>query len=212
MLLNFGNLLHDVIDSFVEVGDSFTQLLGVLFDVGVGLPLDRQALHHIVLSIETRLGYQFGEVWSDSALGVLESSETLLKADSDWEQVLDILCPEMDGERHLLAHDLELVKLLREVQELDVEVKVEGVSVNALLNVEDVLGLLLCRIDLSDIVLPLLKVMLLSGGQCVLEAVAHLLQSSALMEILPVGAEYILDSLHVEGKLPLDLLSPDDLV
>lgn len=118
----------------------------------------------------------------------------------------------MDGERHLLAHDLELVEFLRKVQKLDVEVKIERISVNTLLNIKDVLGLLLSGVDLSDIVLPLLEVMLLSGGQRVLEAVAHLLESSALVQILPVGAEHIFHSLHVKGELSLDLLGPDNLV
>lgn len=118
----------------------------------------------------------------------------------------------MDGKRHFLGHDLELVQFLGEVEELHVKVKVEVESVNALLDVEDVLRLFVRGVDFSNVVLPLVEVVLFARLERFLEAIADLLELPALVQILPVVTEDILHSLHVDAETPFDLLGPDNLV
>lgn len=170
------------------------------------------ALEHAILCNESHFSDQLGEVRSNSRLGVLESSQTFLQAHSNRVQVLDILSPEINGKWHLFAHDLKLVELVWQVQKLLVEIKVEGVPIDSLLNVEDVFGFLLGSIDVLDIVDPLLKIVSLTSNEGVLKAVTHLLETPSLMQVLPVGTQHILHSLHVECQFPFDLLRPDDLV
>ena len=118
----------------------------------------------------------------------------------------------MNREGHLLRHDLQLVEFLRQVKKLHVEVEVEVESINALLDIEDVFGLLGGCVDFSDVILPLLDVVFLASHESLLEVVSNLLKFSSLMEILPVGTEHILNSLHVDAQSPLNLLGPNDLV
>jgi len=118
----------------------------------------------------------------------------------------------MNGERHLLVHDLELIQLLRQVKQLHVEVEVEVKSVDALLDVENILGFLVGGIDVTDLCLPGRQVVILPSLQGLLEVVSNLLQFPALVEILPVRAENILNPLHVDAEPSLNLLGPYDLV
>jgi hypothetical protein len=98
------------------------------------------------------------------------------------------------------------------VEKLHVEVEVEVEPVDALLDVENVLGLLEGRVDFSYVVLPLVQVVLLTCQEGFLEAVSDLLELPSLVKVLPVRAKHVLNSLHVDPESPLNLLSPNDLV
>jgi hypothetical protein len=48
----------------------------------------------------------------------------------------------VDGQRHSPLHNLELIQLVRQVEQLHVDIKIEMISVHLLLDIEDVFGFL----------------------------------------------------------------------
>jgi hypothetical protein len=86
------------------------------------------------------------------------------------------------------------------------------VSINSLLNIENLLCLLSRGIDLLDFRLPGRQVVILSRLQGLLEVVSNLFQLLALMKIFPVRTENVLNSSHVDAESSFDLLRPNDLV
>jgi len=86
------------------------------------------------------------------------------------------------------------------------------VSINSLLNIENLLCLLSRGIDLLDFRLPGRQVVILSRLQGLLEVVSNLFQLLALMKIFPVRTKNVLNSSHVDAESSFDLLRPNDLV
>lgn len=72
-------------------------------------------------------------------------------------------------------------------KQLHVKVKVKVKSVDSLLDIKDALVLFGGGINISDLILPGLKVEVLSLLKRLLEGVTNLLEFLALVEILPVG-------------------------
>lgn len=77
--------------------------------------------------------------------------------------MLYILSSELNTQWHLLFHDLQLIKLLWEMEQFHVEVKEEVKSIDTLLNVENILGSLRSGIYLLNLSEPSAQVMLLSS-------------------------------------------------
>ena len=114
--------------------------------------------------------------------------------------------------RNFFPHNIELIKFLRHMKQLNIKVKVKMISINTLFYVEYILLPFFWLINIFYFWNPSIKIMSLTSNQCLFEIFSYLFKLSTLVEILPISSKNILNSLHVNSQSSLNLFCPSNFI